>query len=262
MKIPVTGVFEVAVDLSDHSGGEVWVYVKANDGTENSTAVQLKVIVIDILEEDSDGDGYPDSIDDDDDNDGVPDDLDEFPLDPAASVDGDGDGYPEEWNPGQGTGNSTTGLRLDAFPNDKNEWNDNDLDGMGDNSDDFPEDPAASFDSDGDGHPDQWNPGMTAVESSMGLTLDAFPFDPAASLDADGDGYPDRWNPEMNVTDSTTGLELDMNPQDPLSNTENPEVDDEGVHNDGSPGFEIMAVIAILILFVSFAALRRRKDPE
>ena len=259
MNIPVTGVFVVEVDLSDHSGGEVWVYVKANDGTENSTAVQLKVIVIDILEEDSDGDGCPDSIDDDDDNDGVPDDLDEFPLDPAASVDGDGDGYPEEWNPGQGTGNSTTGLRLDSFPNDKNEWNDNDLDGMGDNSDDFPEDPSASSDSDGDGHPDQWNPGMTAVDSSMGLTLDAFPSDPAASLDADGDGYPDRWNPEMNATDSTTGLELDMNPNDPLSNIDLPEENDDSGHHEGSPGFEILGLIVVLVLFVVFGAVRRRR---
>jgi hypothetical protein len=43
---------------------------------------------------------------------------------------------------------------------------------------------------------------------------DAFPLDPAASLDSDGDGYPDAWNPGMGPEDSTEGLVLDFFPED------------------------------------------------
>jgi hypothetical protein len=55
---------------------------------------------------------------DDSDADGVANDEDELPIDPAASVDSDGDGAPDAWNPGQGPEDSTTGLVLDAFPDD------------------------------------------------------------------------------------------------------------------------------------------------
>jgi DNA-binding beta-propeller fold protein YncE len=53
---------------------------------------------------------------DDHDDDGVPFVDDAFPMDPAASSDADGDGYPEAWNPGKDGSDSTTGLALDAFP--------------------------------------------------------------------------------------------------------------------------------------------------
>jgi predicted transglutaminase-like cysteine proteinase len=47
--------------------------------------------------------------------------------------------------------------------------------------------------------------------------IDAFPFDPAASLDSDGDGYPDNWNPGKDQTDSTSKPPLirDECPYDP-----------------------------------------------
>lgn len=54
----------------------------------------------------------------DSDNDGVPNAADAFPLDPAASVDTDRDGYPDAWNAGRSQSDSTTGLSLDAFPQD------------------------------------------------------------------------------------------------------------------------------------------------
>ena len=56
---------------------------------------------------DTDGDGYPDNID-------------AFPNDVAASIDTDGDGYPDSWNSGKTQSDSTTGLTLDADPNDPN----------------------------------------------------------------------------------------------------------------------------------------------
>ena len=61
---------------------------------------------------------YPYVPNDDSDADGVLNTQDAFPLDRAASVDTDGDGYPNAWNPGMSQGDSTTGLTLDAFPQD------------------------------------------------------------------------------------------------------------------------------------------------
>ncbi len=54
---------------------------------------------------DSDGDGFKNVEDD-------------FPNDPSASQDSDRDGYPDNWNVGKNQTDSTTGLELDAFPND------------------------------------------------------------------------------------------------------------------------------------------------
>jgi hypothetical protein len=54
----------------------------------------------------------------DSDNDGILDSYDAFPYDPSASVDSDHDNYPDFWNPGKSEKDSTTGLELDAYPND------------------------------------------------------------------------------------------------------------------------------------------------
>ena len=55
---------------------------------------------------------------DDSDGDGVSNRQDAFPRDPAASVDSDHDGYPDAWNTGKSQSDSTTGLSLDAYPQD------------------------------------------------------------------------------------------------------------------------------------------------
>jgi len=60
--------------------------------------------------------------DDDGDGDGIPNLEDAFPLDPAASADSDNDGYPDSWNDGYGEEDSSTGLTLDAFPDDSACW--------------------------------------------------------------------------------------------------------------------------------------------
>jgi len=59
---------------------------------------------------------------DDSDGDGVTNSADAFPLDVAASVDADHDGYPDSWNTGRTEADSTTGLSLDAFPQDSACW--------------------------------------------------------------------------------------------------------------------------------------------
>ncbi|MFO8050769.1 MAG: SUMF1/EgtB/PvdO family nonheme iron enzyme [Thermoplasmatota archaeon] len=130
---------------------------------------------------DSDLDGYPDFLNDgmtlNDSTTGI-ERLDAFPLDPAASLDSDGDSSPDEWNEGMTANDSIYGLEIDAFPENTNEWKDEDNDGFGDNiADSFPEDPAASKDRDKDGYPDKWNPGENQSNSTTGLELDLFPDD-------------------------------------------------------------------------------------
>jgi hypothetical protein len=86
---------------------------------------------IKVEERDRDDDLRPDSQDafpddstetTDTDHDGVGNNKDDFPLDPAASLDTDGDRTPDAWNPGRSKENSTTGLVLDAYPNDPRRW--------------------------------------------------------------------------------------------------------------------------------------------
>ncbi len=127
---------------------------------------------IEVLEIDSDGDGYGDSED-------------MFPLDPKEYVDSDLDGVgdvedvfdgdPTEWSDEDGDG---IGDNRDIFPEDPLEWSDLDRDGTGDNRDAFPKDPSACRDYDGDGHPDYWNPSMGPENSTLGLTLDMYQIDP------------------------------------------------------------------------------------
>ena len=96
------------------------------------------------------------------DGDEVLDERDAFPDDVSASVDSDNDGKPDEWNPGFGIDDSTTGLSLD---------DDDDNDGVADADDKFPTDPRESEDSDGDG---------------VGDNADAYPNDPdRTSLEMD-----------------------------------------------------------------------------
>ncbi len=54
----------------------------------------------------------------DSDGDGVDNLTDRFPLDKAAAADSDGDGHPDAWLPGRSAADSSTGLTLDAYPED------------------------------------------------------------------------------------------------------------------------------------------------
>lgn len=53
----------------------------------------------------------------DTDKDGIENINDSFPLDVAASIDNDSDGFPDRWNDGYSQSDSTTGLKLDFYPN-------------------------------------------------------------------------------------------------------------------------------------------------
>ncbi len=114
---------------------------------------------------------------------------------------------------------------------------DRDNDGVMDTADRFADDPAASKDSDGDGAPDEWNPGHSKDDSTTGLYLDDLPTDPAASKDSDGDGHPDLWNPGMSRRDSTSGLErLDNFPTDPAASLVTEGFGSRSLCNPGSTG--------------------------
>ncbi|NWH04841.1 LamG-like jellyroll fold domain-containing protein [Desulfobacter latus] len=89
--------------LSGFDSGQLKGVVKDPDGRE-SEPLHLEFIL------DSDGDGVLDLSD-------------AFKFDKAASVDSDGDLHPDQWNPGMNHSDSTTGLKLDAFPDERGRWN-------------------------------------------------------------------------------------------------------------------------------------------
>jgi len=148
-------------------------------------------------------------------------------------------------------------LDIQGMEPSSNDEEDDDGDGVKNGQDAFPDDPAASIDGDGDGYPEQWNPGKNGTDSTTGLKLDeypadpnewadsdddtvgdnadGFPYDPAASEDSDGDGYPDMWNPGMSEEDSLTGLKLDRFPMD---GTEWVDTDNDG-RGDNSDAFPL-----------------------
>ncbi len=199
---------------------------------------------------DNDLDGTGDNADEDDDNDGYNDTVElELATNPFDNIsmppDNDRDFVPDVWDPDDDNDCYTDEMEvfdgsdplngsslppdndLDCF-SDGVDWDD-DNDSVTDDDDAFPFDPAASADGDGDGMPEWWRPGFSAVSSTTNLTLDPFPDDydndavpddsddfprdPAASIDSDKDGYPNRWNQGYTAEDSTTGLELDQLPE-------------------------------------------------
>jgi PKD repeat protein len=135
---------------------KITLTVTDNDGAIGTTTINI--LVIKSINNDTDYDGLPDTweimygldpynpddanldsdgdsltnldeyilgtdpIKFDTDGDGVVDNKDAFPLDAAASLDSDGDKYPDSWNPGKSEKDSTTGLKLDAYPNDPNKY--------------------------------------------------------------------------------------------------------------------------------------------
>ena len=153
--------------------------------------------------EDLDGDGLGDNTTgtaadpypNDTDNDGTNNSVDPFPTDATQDTDADGDGY----------GDNQSGNNPDPY------LNDSDNDGTNNDNDDFPWNPTQTTDSDGDGwgdnasgHPadafpneaSQWkdSDGDGYGDNPNGVNGDAFPYDSTQWSDADGDGYGDNPN--------------------------------------------------------------------
>jgi hypothetical protein len=129
--------------------------------------------------------------------DGVGDNADKFDNDVSAAIDADGDGYPDAWNLGKSGADSTTGLILDQFPSDPNEWADSDFDGVGDSADWAPNDYSEWADSDDD---------------KVGDNADAAPNDPNRSLNQAPIISLEAESAEILTTDT---LSLSINTSDP-----------------------------------------------
>jgi hypothetical protein len=211
------------IDDMQTSVGEVWTFtVTPNDGTDLGSTVSASNS-IEIIDYDSDNDGYGDQVDafpndpnehadadldgtgdnadTDDDNDGTDDSEDAFPLDANEDTDTDNDGTGNNAD----TDDDADGVLdiNDAFPLDANEDTDTDNDGTGDNADQ---------DDDGDGTPD---------------STDVFPLDASEDSDADSDGTGDNADQD----DDNDGA-LDVNDAFPLDSSESVDTDADGIGNN------------------------------
>lgn len=192
--------------------GEVWTMtIIPSDGTDFGTAVSSSNSV-EIIDYDSDNDGYGDQSD-------------AFPNDPNEHLDSDGDGV---------------GDNGDAFPNDATETTDTDMDGVGDNSDWAPNDPSESADSDGDGigdntdaFPQDASESVDTDSDGVGDNADAFPNDASESSDLDADGvgdnadaFPNDASESSDADNDGVGDNTDDFPMDP---SESADTDNDGV---------------------------------
>ena len=145
----------------------------------------------------------------DSDEDGVVDAKDAFPNDAQEWQDTDGDGIGNTVDPdddGDGVADDA-----DEFPLDASESADRDEDGVGDNGDACPDDPDETADVDGDGVCDN---------------ADAFPDDPEESSDSDGDGVGD--NGDEFPDDPSESSDFDG---DGIGDNADPDADGDGVAN-------------------------------
>ena len=136
----------------------------------------------------------------DTDGDSFVDPVDDLPNDPDEWQDTDQDGVGNNSDPDDD--NDNVDDEVDAFPLDGTETTDSDDDGVGDNADLFPLDPEETVDTDGDG---------------VGDNGDVFPLDPEETVDTDGDGFGDNG---------------DLFPQDP---TESADTDGDGIGDNADP---------------------------
>ncbi len=153
-------------------GGEVWRTLVP------SSMPAYRRVMIDSRDEsdhgvhcaDTDGDGLVDIVDEDDDNDGVPDSEDAFPFNPNESLDSDGDGVGD--NADMDNDNDGTPNDEDAFPLDASENRDSDQDGIGNNADADDDNDGLLDTAEGEGTRDSDGDGVVDTQD----------------LDSDGDG--------------------------------------------------------------------------
>jgi len=138
---------------------------------------------------------------------------------------------------------STTGLKLDGYPDDPDKWEvvepvdpDRDKDGIPDDEDAFPTDPAASVDTDGDGLPDSWNEGFGPEDSTS---------DPPLVIDL----YPDDPDNEATDDDSTGDDDADD--------------DDTGSSGSDESGLGILLIVGLVaaIAIAAFLFFGKKKEP-
>ena len=121
----------------------------------------------------------------------------------------------------------------DWFPLDPNEWEDTDLDGVGDNGDAFPDDPTEQLDTDNDGLGDNFadddddGDGIPDVDDQFPLDTDNDGLDNVVDTDDDGDDYPDL--EDAFPLDPTEWLDTDL---DGIGNNADTDDDNDGTADD------------------------------
>ena len=236
------------MDLLSNSAtsiGDIWtISITPGDGTDLGTKVTSSNSV-EIIDYDTDGDGYGDQSDAfpndenewaDSDSDGVGDNADAFPNDSTETMDSDSDGvgdnadaFPNDSTETTDSDSDGVGDNADAFPNDSTETTDSDSDGVGDNADAFPNDSTETMDSDGDGvgnnadaFPNDASETMDSDSDGVGDNADAFPNDSTETMDSDSDGvgnnadaFPNDASETMDSDSDGVGDNADAFPSDP-----------------------------------------------
>lgn len=187
---------------------------------------------------DADSDKTGDNADPDDDNDGLPDTAEKSLGTNPNNVDTDGDGA------------ASCNDLLDKFPLNKDECQDTDGDGVGDNADAFPVDAAEQLDTDKDGvgnstDADDDNdgycdtaPATRGCQLHLDGTADAFPVDATEHLDSDHDGKGD--NADADDDNDGTPDAKDAFPLDPA---EQKDSDKDGLGDHADPNDQNMGPV-------------------
>ena len=168
--------------------------IAAESCPENTITLQESSTSEDECLTDSDGDRLHDEVDLDDDGDGIDDIIDRCPLglvgwSSAVDVDNDSDGCKDSEEDDDDDNDGFPDLQ-DALPLDSTEWNDNDMDGIGDNSDTDDDNDGSS-----DVEEDERNTSATDPDSDDDGFMDGvddFPLDPSEWEDSDLDGVGDN----------------------------------------------------------------------
>jgi len=196
-----------------------------NDIWDLGSSDQLPALVIGSVKYspeiiDTDGDLYPDQFD-------------AAPNNPAVADDFDGDGYPDSWAyTCDSICQENSGVILDEFPNDSNEWVDTDGDSVGNNLDTdddddgvldtddlFPLDQTESSDFDGDligdnADTDDDNDGVEDIlDAELGVdnglpVITAIPADMHLSVTSDN-GYSAKFNMDVSQVTATDVFDED-----------------------------------------------------
>ena len=161
---------------------------------ENTITLQESSTSEDECLTDSDGDRIHDEVDPDDDGDGINDIIDGCPLgllgwSSTEDVDNDSDGCNDLEEDEDDDNDGFPDLQ-DDLPLDSTEWNDNDMDGIGDNSDTDDDNDGSS-----DVEEDERNTSSTDPDSDDDGFMDGvddFPLDPFEWEDSDLDGVGDN----------------------------------------------------------------------
>ncbi|DAC40688.1 MAG TPA: hypothetical protein D7H71_02930 [Candidatus Poseidoniales archaeon] len=168
--------------------------IVAESCPENTITLQESSTSEDECLTDSDGDRLHDEVDQDDDGDGINDIIDRCPLglvgwSSAVDVDNDSDGCKDLEEDEDDDNDGFPDLQ-DALPLDSTEWNDNDMDGIGDNSDTDDDNDGSS-----DVEEDERNTSATDPDTDDDGFMDGvddFPLDPFEWEDSDLDGVGDN----------------------------------------------------------------------